>query len=586
MGRKYSTFKYFERFRSSDKGAISILAVAVIFMAMGMGAIVVDAGAFLLARRELQNATDAAAFAAIQKFSIDASAAYQQAATDVLTDNGYAGSVLQSATLGIYTADESIAPAARFSSSGVTTSTGNAIQVHTEATAPTYFARIFGFGSASPIRATATAAQLSAVSFGAGTRLASIDSSNSAVLNSVLGQMLGTSLALSAVDYNALLNTRVDALTLLDALATQANVQGVTYESLLNLSLTPKQVLLAAISAIQNAPGKVAGDSSNSVAALQQISNALSGGTPTALNKIIDAPDLYDRTLGSLSISDSVETAVNLLDLVSAAAKIVGANRLIDLGTSITIPITNTSIRTRLAVGEPMKQIIMGKKGTSIQTAQTRLGLDVTLASLSIPLLSTTIGLPIYVEAASGTATIASIPCNRGGTMATIDAVSGVASARIGTVNDAALANFSASVTPGAATIAGIGVTVPLLGTINVASVQASGTASIPGGSGTLSFTQDDMNDRTVKSVSSSGSLLSNLGSNLSLTITVLNSGLLSPILNTLTSSLTALTGRLLSALSVLDAPLNAVLSTLGIQVGTIDVVTTGAKCGVPAIVS
>lgn len=586
MLRKYSSFKYWARFRSNEDGAISMIAVAVIFIALGMGAVVVDAGAFLLARRELQNATDAAAFAAVQKFSANSAAAYQQAARDVITENGYDGAVMKSATLGVYTADESLTPAARFSSAGASTSNGNAIRVETEATAPVYFARVFGFGSTSTIKAVATAAQLSSVSFGAGTRLASIDSSNSAVLNSVLGQMLGTTLDLSAVDYNALLNTRLDALTLMQALATQANVQGVSYEDLLNASLTPKQVLTAAMTAIQNSPSKVSGSAANSVTALQQVTNAISSGSAVQIKRIVDAPDLYDRMLGSIKVSDGIETAVNLLDLLSASAKIVGANKLIDLGTSVSVPIVNTSVRTRLAIGEPMKQIIMGKKGTSIQTAQTRLGLEITLLSLSIPLLSTSVSLPVYVEAASGTATVASIPCNRNGTMATIDATTGVTSARVGTVSNASLANFSSSVTPGAASIASIGVSVPLVGTVNVATVQANGTASIAGSSSTLSYSQTDMNNRTVKSVSSSGSLLSNLGSNLTLTITVLNSGLLSPILNTLTSSLSTLTSRLLSALSVLDAPLNVVLSTLGIQLGTIDVVTTGASCGVPAIVS
>ncbi|HUD51492.1 TadE/TadG family type IV pilus assembly protein, partial [Parvibaculum sp.] len=53
-------------FRRDESAAVSLIAVATIFMVLAVATIVIDAGSILFARRTLQNATDAAALSAVQ----------------------------------------------------------------------------------------------------------------------------------------------------------------------------------------------------------------------------------------------------------------------------------------------------------------------------------------------------------------------------------------------------------------------------------------------------------------------------------------------------------------------------------------
>ena len=67
--------------------------------------------------------------------------------------------------------------------------------------------------------------------FAIGSRLVSL---NGGLLNAILGRMLGTTLSLSAMDYQALIDAHIDAFDFLNALATRLDLTGVTYDSVLS----------------------------------------------------------------------------------------------------------------------------------------------------------------------------------------------------------------------------------------------------------------------------------------------------------------------------------------------------------------
>ncbi len=46
-----------------------------------------------------------------------------------------------------------------------------------------------------------------------------------------------------------------------------------------------------------------------------------------------------------------------------ASARTVAGGRLVNLGTALTVPVTNSSISTRLVVGSQMAQVSAGKVG-------------------------------------------------------------------------------------------------------------------------------------------------------------------------------------------------------------------------------
>jgi uncharacterized membrane protein len=218
-----------------------------------------------------------------------------------------------------------------------------------------------------------------------------------------------------------------------------------------------------------------------------------------------------------------------------------------------------------LVTGEA-KQIATGPVGTSIKTSQVRLAVNVTLLNVSIPLvLSTTVNVPIYVEMAQGTGQITGIHCQTDD-MVDIHGTSGAVTATIGSVSDSALADLSSPAPIAPATIGNLKV---LLASVPI---SASGSASVAQGSGDLVFTADDIANTAVHSIDGNGNLFQDLAGNLHLTV----------LGGSVPGALTSLVG---TAVGALGAPLDTLLTTLGIELGVLDVDVPKAQCGVPVLV-
>ena len=437
-----------------------------------------------------------------------------------------------------------------------------------------YLASVFGGNLLSNVAATATAARTPVVSFSAGTGLASLTNGQ---LNAVLGGLLGTTLSLSLVNYQALASTNVDALTFLDQLASQANVTAGTYGDLANTNVTMGQMAAAIRAALNIHPD------GNDSAALDAL-NLLGLQTPVAVNalisNIVNTAVWQKRQIGSIVQQTPGQVTFNLLDLTSAMARIYGGGHLVNLGTRLRIlPITGTSITASLAVGSPMTSVALAPVGTSISTAQTRLSLTVNIVGLSVAGLATVqVALPIYLELASGTANVAAIPCQTGGTMATLSATSQVATARFGTVSNTDLTNFSKTVTPSSAATA---VTVTI-GVIPITVGVTGPTSSSSGSATTENFTQADIDNGTVKSASGNSTLLSGLIANLTF-VPPSGLGLLTGTLNTVLGLLKPI---LVTTLSPLDGQIDTLLRSLGLRLGIIDTVVHGVRCSAPTLVT
>src|SRR5690348_4871149 len=189
------------RFIADTRGNFAIMGAGCMVLLIGCAALGVDVGSIYADRRKSQSAADLAAIVAAGNISKATSAA---AAT--ITANGYPASALVSVELGSYTANASLPPQARF----VTPAPGaaNAARVTLKTQTPLYFARMFTGGSSHfDITTRATAASTAMASFAIGSRLLSL---NGGLVNAMLGQMLGTTLSLSAMDYQALIDAHID----------------------------------------------------------------------------------------------------------------------------------------------------------------------------------------------------------------------------------------------------------------------------------------------------------------------------------------------------------------------------------------
>lgn len=597
---------------SEERGAIAPFAAIILAVMIGLVALSTDLGSWFAQRRNLQAATDAAALAAVadpSKFPMGNKdgneEAIRTAATNMIRLNAVGDDVpdIKKVSVGTYCPDLATAPAARFKA-GIHRCIGddrdpqnlaaNAVRVEAEGDAPTFLSRVLqpAAGPSLLIKTSATAARIDEAGFQAGTGVLAVDTNQSAILNAVLGGLLGTSLQLNAVDYRGLLNTNIQALSFLDALAVNLDLSAGTYDQLLATDVQVSELIQAAIDVL-DAPTSIAS------IALAAIKAKIVGNPSLQLGDLLDLGIWRPLPVGSSTAPTALQAGLNLYQLLTLALQVANGDN------AVAIPNFDFNLLGILAgvhleatVIEPPQSppFAFGPVGISVHTAQVRLKLKIELLTgLLKALLGSVVELPLYVEAGAGDAILSDIDC--GTEPATdaqvqIDAKSGVARAYIGTIVPDTMKNFTKEITyedMQYSQIAGVKV----LGLLDL--VSLTGKAKVELGSSsyqTLTFDQADIANRTAKSVVSQGmvdNLLSNLGQTLELklcTAVLLGACILPLDLRLVPDAVNALHVILDPVINgLLDPLVDGLLAALGIKLGYMDVTVTGVRCGVPVLV-
>ena len=521
-------------------------------LAISCAALGVDIGTIAADRRKTQSTADIAAIVAASNLTNATNAA-----KSAVTNNNYAASSLTNVELGTYTADSTIAPQNRFVTPAV--GTANAARVTVQTSTPLYFSKFFTGSNAFTIKAQAIAANTQISSFAIGSRLASL---NGGLLNSVLGSLLGTTLSLSVMDYQALLNTRIDAFDLLSALSTRIGLTAGTYESVLNANVKVGDILAAALGAQQSTNG-----ASTATTALSTISQAATASTAkiTPLS-LIDAGPYSDLKVGT---KPKIGVNISLYDLLQATAGLATGTNQVNTGVNINLP-GIASVQLIVQIGERPQGsswIAVGTKGISVHTAQTRVFLQVKLIGTGA---ASVVNLPVYVEVGSGTATLDKMVCgypNINTSTVTLGVTPGIIDAWIANVTAADVKNVTTKPNPGPATLVDLG----LITVTGKAHVGVGNTTPV-----SVDFSYADITAQTKKTVSSTNitsSLIGSLLGDLNLSVNVIGLGIPIP-------GLGALVGGILSAATgSLDQLLVGVLSSLGVGIGQADVWVTGIRC-------
>jgi len=532
------------RFRGDRRGSVAVMTALGATVLLGAAAIGVDLGMLHQASRKAQGAADVAALVAATEIG-----AAEDRARRSLADNGYGTSAVRIES-GRYEANATLAPEARFRAADTP---ANAVRIDLSTTARTYFARALGLPAEVGIRARGTAARAQFAAFHVGSGLAALDGG---IANAVLGALLDTRLSLRAMDYDALLSTRVDAFRFLDALDARLNLKAGSYAEVLGARASVGQVL----SALQVA---VAGEARAGVA-LAALSAALPGaGASLPVGRILDLGDA--AALSPARGSRGPE--MSLMDLVAATASVANGQRQISVDLGATVP-GLTSTRLTLAIGERRQNsgwVQPGTPNATLRTAQTRLLIE---AGLAAPLGLADLNLSLYAEAASAQASLRSVTCpwtSPSQRQVSVDAQTGVLTLALADVSRSALRAAGAG--PDLSQPSEI-LRAPGL------SIRAAGRTSLGGSyARTLTFGDDDITRHRVQSVSASG-LVGSATAGLMRDATFDINGIgLSPLLRP------ALATTLAAAAPVLDQLLDSTLRTLGIRVGLAEVGVDGTRC-------
>jgi uncharacterized membrane protein len=535
------------RFISDERGNIAFIAAACMLLVTGCAALGVDVGSVFTDKRRAQSAADLAAIVAASDLT-----RAPRAAAATVAKNNFPPDSLVAVETGVYKADTSLVPQQRFT---VGATPANAVRVTMQTKTPLFFGKVLTGDSTVNLRVTSVASTTQLATFAIGSRLASL---NGGLLNQLLGQMLGTSLSLSAMDYQALADAKINLFDFMSALATRASLTGVSYDSLLQSNLKVTDIIAAL---------QASGVTGTASSALSNLGSSLAGvTTKVALGTLIDAGPYGDMTVGQ---QPKVGVDLAALDLLSATAQL--ANGTHQIATSLNLGLPGiAAVSLQVTVGErPVGSswITIGQSGASVHTAQTRILATVQLlGSGSVA----AVNLPIYVEVAAGTAMLNSVSCGYpdiASSTTQLGVSPGIVDAWIGGVTSADMTNFTTKPNPPAATIVDLGA-IKVTGRAHATMANTSPT--------NVNFSYADIQAQTRKTVNTTSFTSSLTGS-------LLGDLLLSVQLGPLALPIPGLGPQVVSIISgatgSINTLLNTVLQTLGVGLGQADVWVAGIRC-------
>lgn len=287
-------------------------------------------------------------------------------------------------------------------------------------------------------------------SFSVGSRLASVDSTESELLGPLLGFLLGSpdAVQLSAGAYDGLVNTSVSL----------GELFGIVPLEIADLDLsaaTPSEILATEITALEfvnviASALEANGDGVEAEAALAFLDLLRLNLDPTLRLTLGDVLDVGVSDPGAVADVD-----VNLFDLLTAGAQVANGDNLVDLPVALDpdvladVPVVNRVLDlgtlVRVGVLEPA-QIAVGPVGTQARTSQVRIivwvkgTVELSLARLLDPIpvpdllpsvATIKLDVPLTVEVANGRATLTGIRCHDAPTPSELDLAVATSAARV-----------------------------------------------------------------------------------------------------------------------------------------------------------
>lgn len=370
--------------------------------------------------------------------------------------------------------------------------------------------------------------------------LASVDSTQSPLLNAVFGGLLGGSLTLSAAGWDGLVNTNVHLLSYLDQLALNLGVAAGEYDQLLATSASAQVLLQAAIDVMQRDGGtalaldgllalQAATPSSTPPVTLGELLQIQSGTPAAGLDTSLQA---FQLAQGIVQLANSKNAAVadiqsNLLGLASASVhlKVIEPPQISAIGNPALakadpygpnkIFVRTAQVRTLVSVElpalggisslanavtnalSPVTDLLNSLLSLNLSTLADLLGCIVGCQrdTTDVDLLPPPLRLDIGIDLGNGHARVTDYSCGAAGQSLTTQTTTSASDIRVGSMGtsaaDAKNQAFSSAALPEVAPVAVLDIgslkcTRILLGTIPVSCDEATRKPFYGGGLGLL----------------------------------------------------------------------------------------------------
>lgn len=516
-----------------QRGAIGLAGILILLTALLFTALVVDSGRLWMQQKKLQSIADMAAIHASRYLGCNANLQnVTQMAQLAAANNGFGGQLSANPNQVLLGRLDTVQGMRQFTADG----SSEAVYVRATREVPSSLFAGGLIGSTLTLRAEAVSASDPAwAAFGIGSFTVTLNSEQSALLNGLLGGMLGSPLNLDVLTYRGIAGTKI---TLQDMLAVSGQVG--TLQDLLDADMQVSELLTL----FANAAGQDSAANVQAIAGMQTIADLAMNNAPVKLGEVlaVTTPDA----------NAAATVGLNALSLITTATMIANGQNAVNLPLAISLPAIPT-INAQVTIIEPPQLAIgpaagSGNLCTEARTAQIRTRVGVLL---NIPLLAR-IDLALNVEVAQGSAGLRSMQQNDGVSEVEIEASPGIAAltltnnAGTGPARISTLLNIP---------IADIGLNLP---------VQPPSPQILEY---SVAHPVEDHLPQTQSIASPVGSSLQNaLGQPNAVNVTVLsvlNLGLVNNVVSTIVRPLLSEIGRVL---------LDPLLNLLGIRVGGMDV--------------
>lgn len=377
--------------RHSQQGAVLIMTAGFMLLAVLCLALVVDTGRLYVEKRKLQRVADMAAIEAMARNGACNTGTALTFATQSAARNDFivGGTNTLTLTCGQVSTVGGLRTVAATPFGGV----DNAIQVVAarQVAASMIAGGIFG-GKISLSAAAVATKGVPLASLALRTTVATVDSTRGALLNSVMGGLLGGAVNVSALGWNGLIGTQLSLFDFLDQLKVDLGLSAGGYTEVLSQNLTVGQII-DATSTVLGRDGNTAASTLTALSALKV--GALVNPVTVQLANIIKL-----QTATSYAGAD---LGVNVFDLIQGSVQLANGTNALVADVPITLPgFAGTNISTRVmeapqlsSVGNPAlaKADPLGLNKIYVRSAQIR-----SLVSVDLPAVS---GLSSVVTALS-----------------------------------------------------------------------------------------------------------------------------------------------------------------------------------------
>lgn len=401
--------------RPAAGGAISVMAALLIATVAIAALVSIDVGHVFMRQRQLQNMVDLAAMSAAQQLKQAASAdqlntAVRATVSNIGARNGYpSGIALGCADAAAGNADGMTAcvgvwdPASggprHFSAAyDAATVSPNAVRVQATQTVPILF--VISGGSGRQLRAEAIASgSPPAAAFSLGTGLLDVSTANS-----MLSWLLGSTVQLSAVDWQGLANATVT----LDQLRLQAEAG--TVDALLKTSLSLRDYYALVLGAANR----------------DALLTTMLGSPPTALGAggagaTVSLAELLKLGVLAPAASSAAEAGLSVAQLLVAGAQVARGDAAVALPLNVSLPAQLGGLSASVRVTEPPMMAVgparkLSSNPDSWQTSATSSQVKVDLllqikADAVSPALDVGINVPVHLKIADATAELTNLQC-------------------------------------------------------------------------------------------------------------------------------------------------------------------------------